>query len=48
MVKLDNSQVEYVELTNPDLVTVAENGVSLRAAVSALVDHVLAIVEYIR
>lgn len=48
MVKLDNSQVEYVELTNPDMVTVAENGVSLRAAVSALVDHVLAIVEYIR
>lgn len=48
MVKLDNSQVEYVELTNPDLVTVAENGVSLRAAVSALVDHVLALVEYIR
>ncbi len=48
MVKLDNSQVEYVELTNPDLVTVAQDGLSLRNAVTALRDHVLAIVEYIR
>lgn len=48
MVKLDNSQIEYVELTNPDLVTVADDGLSLRRVFKALVDHVLAIVEYIR
>ena len=28
MVKLDNSQIEYVELTNPDLVTVADDSMS--------------------
>ena len=48
MVKLDNSQIESVELTNPDLVTVADDGLSLRRVFKALVDHVLAIVEYIR
>ena len=29
MVKMDNSHIEYVELTNPDTVTVADSGVSL-------------------
>lgn len=48
MVKLDNSQIEYVELTNPDSVTVAKSGVSLDTVFAGLARSFSAIVEYIR
>lgn len=48
MVKLDNSQIEYVELTNPDLVTVANDSMTLRGLWSALAARFSALVEYIR
>ena len=47
MVKMDNSQIEYISLTNPDTVTVAESGVSLDALFSGLARSFSAIVEYI-
>ena len=47
MVKMDNSQIEYVSLTNPDTVTVADSGVSLDALFSGLARSFSAIVEYI-
>lgn len=48
MVKMDNSQIEYVELTNPDTVTVANSGLSLDAVFAGLARSFSAIVEYIR
>ncbi len=48
MVKMDNSQIEYVELVNPDQVTVADSGVSLDALLGGLARSFSAIVEYIR
>lgn len=48
MVKLDNSQIEYVELTNPDLVTVADDSMTLHGLWSALAARFSALVEYIR
>ena len=48
MVKLDNSQIEYVEVTNPDSVTVAKSGVSLDPVFAGLARSFSAIVEYIR
>ncbi len=48
MVKMDNSQIEYVELTNPDTVTVADSGVSLGSLFAGLAHSFSAIVEYIR
>ena len=48
MIKLDNSQIEYVELTNPDLVTVADDSMTLRGLWSALAARFSALVEYIR
>ena len=48
MVKMDNSQIEYVELTNPDSVTVADSGVSLDTVFAGLAHSFSAIVEYIR
>ena len=47
MVKLDNSQIEYVTLTNPDTVTVAESGLSLDTLFAGLARSFSAIVEYI-
>ena len=47
MVKMDNSQIEYVELTNPDTVTVADNGMSLGSLFAGLARSFSAIVEYI-
>ena len=47
MVKMDNSQIEYVELTNPDTVTVAQSGVSLDALFSGLARSFSAALEYI-
>ena len=48
MIKLDNSQIEYVELTNPDLVTVADDSMTLCGLWSALAARFSALVEYIR
>lgn len=48
MVKMDNSQIEYIEMTNPDVVTVAQKRVSLEAMLSRLSDGFMQIVEYIR
>ena len=48
MVKMDNTQIEYVELTNPDTVTVADNGMSLGSLFAGLARSFSAIVEYIR
>ena len=48
MVKMDNSQIEYVELTNPDSVTVANSGASLDTLFAGLARSFSAIVEYIR
>ena len=48
MVKMDSAQIEYVELTNPDTVTVAESAISLDKLFSGLVRSFSAIVEYIR
>ena len=46
MVKMDNSQIEYVSLTNPDTVTVSDSGISLDMF-SGLARSFSAIVEYI-
>ena len=48
MVKMDNSQIEYVELTRPDVVTVAHSEHSLENVVSGLTEWFSSIVEYIR
>lgn len=48
MVKMDNSQIEYVELTNPDSITVASSSMSLDALFSGLARSFSAVVEYIR
>ena len=48
MVKMDNSQIEYVELTRPDVVTVSGSGHSLGSAISGLTEWFSSIVEYIR
>lgn len=48
MVKMDNSQIEYVELTKPDNVTVTEHSFSLRTLCKTIVSVVMAVVEYIR
>ena len=48
MVKMDNSQIEYVELTRPDVVTVAHSEHSLESVVSGLTEWFSSIVEYIR
>ncbi len=49
MIKLDNSQIEYAcELTNPDLVTVADDSMTLRGLWSALARAFSAHLEYIR
>lgn len=48
MVKMDSSQIEYVELTNPDSITVQDSGVSLDALFAGLARSFSAVVEYIR
>ena len=48
MVKMDNSQIEYVELTRPDVVTVSGSGHSLGSAISGLTEWFSSVVEYIR
>ena len=41
-------KIEYVELTNPDLVTVADDSMTLHGLWSALAARFSALVEYIR
>ena len=48
MVKMDSAQIEYVELTNPDTVTVAESAISFDKLFAGLARSFSAIVEYIR
>lgn len=48
MVKMDNSQIEYIEMKNPDVVTVAERKLSLDTIISRLSARFMQIVEYIR
>ena len=48
MVKMDNAQIEYVEVVNPDTVTVKDSGVSLSSLFSGLVRSFSAVVEYLR
>lgn len=48
MVKMDNSQIEYVELSRPDVVTVSGSGHSLSSAISGLTEWFSSVVEYIR
>lgn len=47
MVKMDNSQIEYIELVEPDTVSVAESSVSLDALFAGLARSFSAVVEYI-
>ena len=46
--KMNSSQIEYVELTRPDVVTVAHSEHSLENVVSGLTEWFSSIVEYIR
>lgn len=48
MVKMDSSQIEYVELVNSDSITVSQSGVSLDALFAGLARSFSAVVEYIR
>lgn len=48
MMKMDKNQAEYVELSNPDLVVVAESGSGLGQVISNLVKSFSAIMEYIQ
>lgn len=48
MVKMDNSQIEYVQLTNPDVITVTESEMSLRFIGKRIVECVMNLVEYLR
>lgn len=48
MVKMDNSQIEYIELTNPDNITVSSAGMSLDTLFSGLARSFSAVVEYLR
>ena len=47
MVKLDNSQIEYVELTNPDTVTVAHSEASLDKLLARQAHSFSALLDYI-
>ncbi len=48
MVKMDSSQIEYVELTEPESITVTKEATSLDVLLGGLVRSFSAIVEYIR
>lgn len=48
MVKVDASQTEYVELSNPEKIEVTGTGASVSGAVGALVHGFTAILEYLR
>ncbi len=48
MVKMDSGQIEYIELTNPDELTVSNPGLTSGKIFKTLKDAFLGIVEYIR
>lgn len=48
MVKMDASQIEYVEMSSPDLVEVNDEGTSVEDAVAGLVRSFTAVLEYLR
>lgn len=47
MVKMDNNQIEYIEMNNPDRIEVAQETTSLSGMVSGLVRSFNAILEYL-
>ena len=47
MVKMDNNQIEYIEMNNPDRIEVAQETTSLSGAMSGLVRSFNAILEYL-
>lgn len=47
MVKMDASQIEYIEITNPDNIVVSSDSVSLETLFSGLARSFSAVVEYI-
>ena len=48
MVKVDASQMEYVELSNPEKIEVTGTGASVSGAVGSLVRGFTAVLEYLR
>ncbi len=48
MVKMDTGQIEYIELTNPDKITVTNPELTPGRVIQILVDVFFRIVEYIR
>ena len=48
MVKVDASQMEYVELSNPERIEVSGTGASVSGAVGSLVRGFTAVLEYLR
>ncbi len=48
MVKIDASQMEYVELSNPEKIEVTGTGASVSGAVGSLVRGFTAVLEYLR
>lgn len=48
MVKMDTSQIEYVEMSSPDLVEVNNAGATVNDAVASLVRSFTAVLEYLR
>lgn len=48
MVKMDPSQVEYIEMTNPEVTEVSNAGATLGDAVANLMRSFTAVLEYLR
>ena len=48
MVKMDPSQVEYIEMTNPEVTEVSNTGATLGDAVANLMRSFTAVLEYLR
>lgn len=47
MVKMDSSQIEYIELTSPDNITVTHPGLTVRKVLDKLAEGFTVILEYI-
>ena len=48
MFKLDNSQVEWYEMSNPDKVEVSGSGAGIRGVLDSLIHSFSATLEYLR
>lgn len=48
MVKMDPSQVEYIEMTNPEITEITSVGTTLGDAVAGLMRSFTAVLEYLR